>query len=109
MTSTSKPRAVHPVRQVLPAKTLQAEMTVYRLSHIALANLMRVPRSRISAILRGERTITIDTALRLGIVFGTSAEFWLNLQQNYSLAIARRDHGRTMYDHVTPIRNVRQK
>jgi antitoxin HigA-1 len=56
-----------------------------------LAIELRVPASRINAIVEGERSITADTALRLGHYFGISPEFWINLQATYDLRIARRE------------------
>ena len=55
-----------------------------------LAIELRVPASRINAIVEGERSISADTALRLGHYFGISPEFWINLQATYDLRIARR-------------------
>ena len=56
----------------------------------ALARQLKVPTNRITQILNGQRAITGDTALRLAHFFGTSAEFWLNLQKLYELRIAER-------------------
>ncbi len=53
-----------------------------------LATALRVPANRIRAIVRGQRGITGDTALRLGRYFGTSAQIWMNFQAKYELAIA---------------------
>ena len=61
----------------------QLGITPYR-----LAKATGVPPTRIHDILRGRRSITADTALRLGRAFGQSAEFWLNLQRMYDLAVA---------------------
>lgn len=61
------------------------------LSAYALARATHMPDSRISEIINGRRSITADTALRLGKYFGTSAQFWLNLQNHYDLEMARRD------------------
>jgi addiction module HigA family antidote len=58
-----------------------------------LARDIDAPVSRISGIVKGERTITADTALRLARFFGTSAETWMNLQADYDLRIARRERG----------------
>jgi addiction module HigA family antidote len=63
------------------------------LSATALALKLRVPPNRISDIVRNKRAITAETALRLGRAFGTSGAFWLNLQTNYDLRVAARDHG----------------
>lgn len=56
-----------------------------------LARDIDVPPGRISTIVNGKRSISADTALRLGIYFGVSPELWLNLQTDYELRIARRN------------------
>ncbi len=61
------------------------------LSARALARDIAVPANRITEILRGERAITADTALRLSRRFGVSAEFWMNLQTAHDLEKVRRD------------------
>jgi len=77
---------------VTPGEILQEEfMEPHGLSANALAAALHVPPNRIHAIIRGLRTITADTALRLSQYFGDSAEFWLNLQQNYELELAKRE------------------
>ena len=58
-----------------------------------LARALNVPTNRITGILNGQRAITADTALRLGHWFGTSAEFWLNLQKLYELRLAENEKG----------------
>lgn len=58
------------------------------LSVYALANAIKIPRSRANDIARGRRSITTDTALRFGRYFGTSPEFWINLQTRYDLDVA---------------------
>ena len=58
-----------------------------------LARDLDVPPNRISMIVNGERSITADTALRLGTCFGMSPETWLNLQTEYDIRLARRQHG----------------
>lgn len=63
-----------------------------------IAREIEVPAGRISTIVNGKRSITADTALRLGMFFGMSPETWLNLQTDYDLRIARR----TTEIHVTP-------
>lgn len=59
------------------------------LTKTELARLIGVPPGRISEIIAGKRAITADTALRLGKFFGTEPEFWMNLQRNYELRVAR--------------------
>ena len=66
------------------------------MSAAELARKLDVPTSRITGILNGQRAITGDTALRLAHFFGTSAEFWLNLQSLYELRIAERKGGKSI-------------
>jgi len=67
-----------------------------------LANALRAPRSRINDIVLGRRAVTTDTALRLGRYFGTSPEFWINLQARYDLDVADRTVRRKIEQEVTP-------
>jgi antitoxin HigA-1 len=76
-----------------PGVHLAEELKELAMSAAELARQIDVPVNRITAILNGERGVTADTALRLGHWFGTSAEFWLNLQSLYELRVARRDAG----------------
>lgn len=79
-----------------PGELLREDMEALGLSARALAEELGVPHNRISAILRGERSITADTALRLATYFGTSAEVWMNLQQTYDLKITEREQGKAI-------------
>ena len=73
-----------------PGEVLREEFLVpLGLSAGALAKACGVPRTRIERIVDEKNSITADTALRLGHWFGTSAEFWLNLQKLYELRLAR--------------------
>lgn len=73
-----------------PGEILLAEfLEPLALSQYRLALDMSVPPRRINEIVHGKRAITADTALRLGRYFGTSAQFWLNLQTRFDLEIAR--------------------
>src|SRR5713226_3706211 len=75
-----------------PGEVLEEEfMRPIGLSANALARRIDVPVTRISEIVRGNRGITADTALRLARLFGTSPDLWLGLQADYDLRIARRD------------------
>lgn len=75
---------------VTPGEVLRLEfMEPLGLSAHALGKATGVPTNRITAILHGTRGITADTALRLAQHFGTSAEFWMNLQTAYDLETAR--------------------
>jgi addiction module HigA family antidote len=76
-----------------PGEQLAEQLEALAMSAAELARQLKVPTNRITHILNGERAITGDTALRLGHFFGTSAEFWLNLQKLYELRIAERESG----------------
>ena len=79
-----------------PGEHLAEELEALGMSAAALARRLRVPTNRITEILNGERAITGDTALRLAHFFGTSAEFWLNLQTLYELRLAERKSGKSI-------------
>jgi antitoxin HigA-1 len=68
----------------------------------ALATALRVPATRIGAIVKGERSVTADTALRLARFFDTSPEFWMNLQAMHDLTRARQESGKTIERDVRP-------
>jgi addiction module HigA family antidote len=72
------------------------------LSVNALAMALRVPATRIGAIVKGERAVTADTALRLARFFGTSPEFWISLQATYDLTKARAERGAAIERDVRP-------
>ena len=76
-----------------PGEHLAEELKELKMSAAELARKMAVPTNRITGILNGRRAITGDTALRLAHFFGTSAEFWLNLQSLYELRIAESEGG----------------
>lgn len=88
----SKGRRVFPP-PVHPGRTLEGELAARDLSAHALALKLRVPANRISEIVAGKRSISAETALRLGRYFGTGAAFWANLQSHYDLAVAERELG----------------
>jgi antitoxin HigA-1 len=68
----------------------------------ALAMALRVPATRIGAVVKGERSVTADTALRLSRFFGNSAEFWMGLQATHDLTKARLASGRSIERDVQP-------
>jgi addiction module HigA family antidote len=79
------------MRPVPPGEILNEEfLKPLRMTANALAKSIGVPTNRITAILKGERGITGDTAIRLGTFFKTSAEFWMNLQMTYELRNAEK-------------------
>jgi addiction module HigA family antidote len=76
---------------VTPGEMLKEEfLAEYGLSQNELARAVGISPNRITEIVNGRRRITADTALRLGLYFGNSAEFWMNLQCLYDLKVARR-------------------
>jgi antitoxin HigA-1 len=79
-----------------PGEHLAEELKELGMSAAALARKLAVPTNRITGILNGKRAITGDTALRLAHFFGTSAEFWLNLQSLYELRIAEWKVGKSI-------------
>jgi addiction module HigA family antidote len=76
-----------------PGEHLAEELKELGISAAELARQIDVPVNRVTGIINGQRGVTADTALRLGHWFGTSAEFWLNLQQLYELRLARQQVG----------------
>ena len=72
-----------------PGEQLAEELRALDMSAAELARQLKVPTNRVTGILNGQRAITGDTALRLGHFFGTSPEFWLNLQSLYELRLAK--------------------
>jgi len=88
---------------VHPGDILRDEfLTPMGVSVYALANAIKVPRSRVNDIVLGRRAITADTALRLGRYFGVSPEFWINLQARYDLDLADRTVRRKIEREVAP-------
>ena len=90
---------------VVPGEVLREEfMTPLGLSGRALARELGVPSNRITEIVAGERAITAETAILLAERFGTTAEFWLNLQSAHDLEMARRrlEFSRPIEGHKRP-------
>lgn len=79
-----------------PGEHLAEELKALGMSAAELARQMQVPTNRVTGILNGQRALTGDTALRLGHFFGTSPEFWLNLQSLYELRLAEEKVGKTI-------------
>jgi len=76
-----------------PGEHLAEALQEIGMSAAEFARQIEVPTNRITGILNGQRAVTADTALRLGHWFGTSAEFWLNLQKLYELRLAEQEKG----------------
>jgi addiction module HigA family antidote len=92
---TAKPFAIHPGDILLTEFMQPLGLTAYR-----LAKQIGVPAPRINDIVLGKRSISADTALRLGRYFGLPAQFWLNLQNDYDLRLAKTED----LDSITPHR-----
>jgi addiction module HigA family antidote len=78
---------------VHPGRLLKRELAARSVSANALARALRVPPGRIIDIINAKRSISAETALRLGRYFGNGGRFWLALQARYDLAVAERDKG----------------
>jgi addiction module HigA family antidote len=92
------PPAVH------PGRLLKRELKSRSLSANRLALDLGVPSGRITDILNGRRSITADTAVRLGRYFSQDAQFWLDLQSQYDIAVIEREHGAEIARRVRPAR-----
>ena len=79
-----------------PGEHLAEELEALDMSAAELARKIDVPTNRVTQILNGTRAITGDTALRLAHFFGTSAQFWLNLQSLYDLRLAQEKAGKSI-------------
>ncbi len=79
-----------------PGEHLAEELATLDMSAAELARKIAVPTNRVTQILNGRRAITGDTALRLAHFFGTSAQFWLNLQGLYDLRVAEERVGKSI-------------
>ena len=90
------PTAIH------PGEHLAEELKELGMSAAELARKLDVPTNRVTGILNGQRAVTGDTALRLAHFFGTSAEFWLNLQSLYKLRLAEPKAGKSFLRADTP-------
>jgi addiction module HigA family antidote len=85
-----------PIQAIHPGEHLAEELETLDLSAAELARKIAVPTNRVTQILNGTRSITGDTALRLAHFFGTSAQFWLNLQTLYNLRLAEQKAGKSI-------------
>jgi antitoxin HigA-1 len=82
-----------PRTAIHPGAYLAEELRELGISAAELSRQIDVPVNRITGIIHGQRGITADTALRLGHWFGTSPQFWMNLQQTYELRLAENELG----------------
>jgi addiction module HigA family antidote len=87
---------------VHPGRLLKRELTVRKLSANRLSLDIGVPSGRVTDILNGRRSITADTAVRLGRYFGNGAQFWLDLQSRYDIGVVEREKGAEIAKRVRP-------
>ena len=93
---------------ISPGEILKEEFMVpFGLSANRIARDIDVPPNRITGIVSGDRAITADTALRLGLYFGIEPEFWMNLQVHYDLRMARRTDGDALKARIRPLEAAR--
>ena len=90
------------MRPVHPGEILGEELQELGMSANALAAALGVPTNRITAILKGQRGITADTALRLSRYLGTTPQLWLNLQKTFELRTAEIESGKDIAERVRP-------
>ena len=90
------------MRPIHPGEVLKGEMEELRLSARQLAMALGVPTNRVTGIMHETRALTADTALRLARYFGTSPEFWLNLQSAYELRRTQQERGARIVQEVRP-------
>ena len=83
-----------------PGRMLRAELEARDMSANQLALAIRVPANRITGILRGERAVTAETAVRLGRYLGTGPAFWMHLQSGYEISVVESVKGRLIEDEV---------
>lgn len=88
------------MRAIPPGEILKEEMDFLGYSANYFAKMLHVPTNRITAILNAQRAITADTALRLSEFFGTTPEFWMNLQTSYDLKITSAKFGKQIKSEV---------
>ncbi len=86
-----------------PGRLLKREIKARNLSANRLAFDLGVPSGRVTEILNGRRSITADTAVRLGCYFGNSPQFWLDLQSQYNIAVVERERGAEIATRVRPV------
>jgi addiction module HigA family antidote len=87
---------------VHPGRLLKSELTARKLSANRLSLDIDVPPGRVTDILNGRRSITADTAVRLGRYFGNGAPFWLDLQSQYDIGMVEREKGAEIAKRVRP-------
>lgn len=93
----------HKIESIHPGEHLAEYLAELGLTQYRLAKEIGVPARRINEIVHGKRSVTADTALRLGRYFGQSPQFWMNLQAQYDLEIARAALGTRLDREIEPL------
>jgi addiction module HigA family antidote len=102
--TTTKTAGRERLPPIHPGEILAEDLRDLGVSLNQLARDLRVPMNRISAIVNGKRSISADTAMRLARHFGTSSQYWMNLQSAYDLAVTERARGEQIEREVLPRR-----
>lgn len=90
------------MKPVHPGEILKEELEALEMNPSTLAKILLVPANRVIDIIKGKRAITADTALRLSRFFGTTAEFWLNLQTAFDLKVTEKKSAKDIYNQIHP-------
>jgi addiction module HigA family antidote len=102
--SKSRPIAELKIARVHPGEVLEDILNEFGLSAHAASLAMGIPANRLTAIIKGQRGITPDTALRLARYFGASAEMWINMQAGYDLQQAKKRLAKRIQAEVRPLK-----
>jgi addiction module HigA family antidote len=94
------------MRPIHPGEILRDEIDAVGLSANALAIKLHVPANRITGILNAQRSVTPETAIRLARFFGTTPEFWLNLQRDFDLKTTLKQLGKKIDHDIEPYKKV---
>ena len=94
------------MRPIHPGEILRDEIDAVELSANALAIKLHVPANRITGILNEQRSVTPETAIRLARFFGTTPEFWLNLQRDFDLKTTLKQLGKKIDHDIEPYKQV---
>ena len=97
---------INKMRPIHPGEILKEELDTIGLSANAFAGKLHVPTNRITAILNEERDVTPETAIRLARFFGTTPEFWLNVQRDFDLKITIKKFGKKIDHDIDPYKEV---
>src|SRR5579863_4755240 len=100
---TKKTKRLSPIH---PGEVLKSVFEDAELSANGVALALRIPANRLTEIINGKRSISADTAMRLGRYFGTSSEMWMNLQSRYDLEVAENELADQIASEVQPYRKT---